>query len=112
MVQQGPNAQRSSLVFPSANIRAFLHARSKQGLPGLLIFGWSGTIGAIIVAIVVSFLLCGYWYPYWRRADMDIMLVYQPFAMHAGQPRTFFDHPGHLHVVLINLWFSFLHKIG
>ncbi len=79
---------------------------------GLLLFGWAGTIVSVLAAIAVSFFLFGYWYPYWRRADMDVMLVYQAFLVNAGHAQDFFDHPGHLHVLLIDLWFKFLHGIG
>jgi len=61
--------------------------------------------------MALSFLLV-YWTPYWRRADMDIMMVYQAFLVNSGHAQDFFDHPGHLHVLLISAWFKLLHGIG
>jgi len=76
------------------------------------VFGWTGTIAAAMAAIVVSFFLFGYWYPYWRRADMDFMTVYQGFLLNDGRPQDFFDHAGHLNVLLTEVWFRPLHGIG
>jgi hypothetical protein len=95
-----------------AHIETIWKTRSRQGLFGLLVFGWTGTIIAAMTAIVVSFFLFGYWYPYWRRADMDFMMVYQGFLLNDGQPQDFFMHPGHLNVLLTDAWFRLLHGIG
>ncbi|MFL5071512.1 MAG: hypothetical protein ACJ8D9_18185 [Xanthobacteraceae bacterium] len=95
-----------------AHIETIRKTRSRQGLFGVLVFGWTGTIVAAMAAIVVSFFLFGYWYPYWRRADMDFMMVYQGFLLNDGRPQDFFDHPGHLNVLLTDVWFRLLHGIG
>lgn len=95
-----------------ADVRGFWPVRSQQGLAGLLVFGWTGTLVSIILAIVVSFFLFGYFTPYWRRADMDIMLVYQAFLLGAGHAQDFFDHPAHLNILLIDAWFRLFHHIG
>src|SRR4051794_14812533 len=105
---QTPAVTSASL---SARLAAFWQARSRQGAAGLLLFGWSGTLVACLAAIALSFLLV-YWTPYWRRADMDIMMVYQAFLVNSGHTQDFFDHPGHLHVLLISAWFKLLHWVG
>jgi hypothetical protein len=78
----------------------------------LVVNNWAGSLGLILFWIVVSFLLLGYWIPYWRFADMDIMMVYQGFLLNDGKPQEFFYHPGHLHVVLTEAWFRLLHSLG
>jgi len=86
------------------------HAR---GLDDLLITkSWSGTLGLTLFGVVVSFFLFGYWNAYWRFADMDYMMVYQGFLLNDGKPQDFFDHPGHLQVVLTDAWFRLLHWLG
>ena len=40
------------------------------------------------------------------------MLVYQAFLLNFGGPQDFFDHPGHLHILLVDYWFKLLHSIG
>jgi hypothetical protein len=59
----------------------------------LIAKNWSGSLGLILFGIVVSFFLFGYWIPYWRFADMDIMMVYQGFLLNDGKPQEFFYHP-------------------
>jgi len=78
----------------------------------LIVNNWAGSLGLILFWIVVSFLLLGYWIPYWRFADMDIMMVYQGFLLNDGKPQEFFYHPGHLHVVLTEAWLRLLHSLG
>ena len=78
----------------------------------LAVKNWSGSLGLILFWIVVSFFLFGYWIPYWRFADMDIMMVYQGFLLNDGKPQEFFYHPGHLHVVLTEAWLRLLHSLG
>ena len=78
----------------------------------LVVKNWTGSLGLILFWIVVSFFLFGYWIPYWRFADMDIMMVYQGFLLNDGKPQEFFYHPGHLHVVLTEAWLRLLHSLG
>lgn len=91
-----------NLLFPPDN----------RGVAGLFFFGWRGMIVAILAGLAASFLLCGYWYPYWRLADMDLMMAYQGFLVNSGHPQDFFDHPGHLSVILTSAWFELFHKLG
>ena len=78
----------------------------------LAVKNWSGSLGLVLFWIVVSFFLFGYWIPYWRFADMDIMMVYQGFLLNDGKPQEFFYHPGHLHVVLTEAWLRLLHSLS
>ena len=101
----------TSNILP-ASLVASWHARSQQGTAGLLLFGWAGTIVTILALMVVSFVLLGYGWPYWRRGDSDIMFVYQAYLLNSGRPQDFFDHPGYLTILLLDGWFRLLHSIG
>jgi hypothetical protein len=88
-------------------------ARTTSGLDRLFIIPtWTGTLYLVLGSIVASFLLFGYWNAYWRFADMDFMMVYQGFLLNDGKPQDFFDHPGHLNILLIDAWFRLLHGLG
>src|SRR5258708_3754501 len=90
----------------------FWSSRRRAGISGLIIFGWRGSIALIVVGLAISFLLFGYWYPYSRFADMDLMVIYQGFVLSGGDPQTFFDHPDHLTLILLHGWFRLLHGLG
>jgi hypothetical protein len=62
--------------------------------------------------MIVSFFLFGYWYPWWRIADMDFWMVYNAFLLNDGLPQEYFDHTGYLSILLLSGWFRFLHAIG
>ncbi len=96
----------------AVRIRSAWLERERQGIDGLLPFGFAGTLFACLAAIVVSFFVAGYFNPYWRRADMDYMMVYQAFLLNDGRPQSYFDHPGYLKVILLDLWFRFFHWLG
>lgn len=96
----------------SARIKSVWQARAQQGGHGLLLFGWTGTLLLCLAAIVVSFFVAGYFNPYWRRADMDYMMVYQVFLLNDGRPQNYFDHPGYLKIVLLDLWSRLFHWLG
>ncbi len=95
-----------------ARLKSAWYARVQRGVDGLLWFGWTGTVVCCLIAIVVSFFLAGYWNPYWRRADMDYMMVYQAFLLNDGRPQSYFDHPGYFSIVLLDLWFRLLRWLG
>jgi hypothetical protein len=78
----------------------------------LVVKSWTGSLGLVLFWIVVSFFLLGFWIPYWRFADMDIMMVHQGFLLNDGKPQDFFYHPGHLHVVLTEAWMRLWHSLG
>jgi hypothetical protein len=95
-----------------ARIKSVWQARAQQGGHGLLLFGWTGTVLLCLAAIVLSFFAAGYFNPYWRRADMDYMMVYQVFLLNDGRPQSYFDHPGYLKIVLLDLWSRLFHWLG
>ena len=77
-----------------------------------LISNWTGQLTLIIFGLVVSFLLFGFWWPYWRVADMDLWMAYEGFLFNDGLPQEFFYHPGYVIILLIGKWFALLHSVG
>ena len=67
-----------------------------SGFDRLVPFGPVASLPIIIAGSVVSFILFGFWYPYWRIADMDFMIVYNALVLNDGKPQEFFDHPAYL----------------
>ena len=92
--------------------RNWLFPSDNRGVAGLIFLGWRGAIIAILAGLVASFLSAGYWYPYWRLADMDLMMAYQGVLVNSGHPQDFFDHPGHLSIILTSAWFGLFYKLG
>jgi len=78
----------------------------------VLINNWPGSLAAINAGLVVSFFLFGFWWPYWRVADMDFWMVYEGWLFNDGLAQEWFDHPGYFTILLLGLWFRFLHGIG
>jgi hypothetical protein len=74
--------------------------------------GWSGGLAAIVAALLVSFLLFGYFLIYWRNADMDFMITYSALAMNDGKPQHFVDHTAYLTILTVKSWFQLLHSMG
>ncbi len=74
--------------------------------------GWSGGLAAIVAALLLSFLLFGYFLVYWRNADMDFMITYSALAMNNGKPQHFVDHTAYLTILSIKSWFQMLHGMG
>src|SRR6201998_3979248 len=74
--------------------------------------GWSGGLAAIVAALLLSFLLFGYFLIYWRNADMDFMVTYSPLAMNDGKPQHFLDHTAYLTILTLKSWFQLLHGMG
>jgi hypothetical protein len=74
--------------------------------------GWSGGLAAIVAALLLSFLLFGYFLVYWRNADMDFMITYSALAMNNGKPQHFLDHTAYLTILSVKSWFQLLHSIG
>jgi hypothetical protein len=86
--------------------------RSRAGIEGLFVFGWTGTLALILVSFVALFFAFGFWWVYWRAADMDTMVIYEAFLQNDGLPQLNFDHPGYLTILLLGGWFKLLHTIG
>jgi hypothetical protein len=87
-------------------------ADQTTGFQRLILFGWTKGLIAFIAGMIVSFFLFGYWYPWWRIADMDFWMVYNAFLLNDGLPQEYFDHTGYLSILLLSGWFRFLHAIG
>ncbi|MEP7029752.1 MAG: hypothetical protein ABI830_02335 [Pseudolabrys sp.] len=75
-------------------------------------FGWNGTLLVCLGGMIVSFFLLGFWSPYWRMADQDILLIYDALLQNDNLPREIVFHPAHLIVVLLDVTFRLLHSIG
>jgi hypothetical protein len=83
-----------------------------NALDRLVLLPWRAGLVATVVGLLVSFLLFGFWYPYWRVADMDFWIVYNGFLLNDGRPQEYFEHPGYLSIILLAGCFRFLHAIG
>ena len=77
----------------------------------ILIDNWIGLLAGIVGARRFLFPL-GFWYPYWRIADMDFWMVYEAWLFNDGLPQEWFDHPGYLTILLLGNWFRLLHGAG
>jgi hypothetical protein len=99
-------------VSVAARIKSVWHERAQMGAGGLLLFGFAGTLLLCLAAITVSFFAAGYFNPYWRRADMDYFMAYQVFLLNDALPQSYFDHPGYLTIVLLDLWLRLFHWLG
>jgi hypothetical protein len=107
------------MTFQSTLSRAFacigvVHtpARGDQPFERLILLNWRGELLAICAGMVLSFLVAGFWYPYWRVADMDFWIVYNAFLLNAHLPQEYFDHPGYLSILLLSEWLRALHWLG
>lgn len=87
-------------------------SRRRAGIEGLIVSGWSGSLALILGCFVVLFFAFGFWWPYWRVADMDTWMVYEAFLFADGLKQTYFAHPGYLTILLLGLWFDLLHGLG
>ena len=67
---------------------------------------------AVVGGLVVSFFLFGFWWPYWRMADMDLWMTYEGLLFNGALPQEYFDHPGYLTILLLGNWFGLLHGLG
>lgn len=67
---------------------------------------------AICGGLAVSFLLFGFWWPYWRIADMDFWMVYEAWLFNDRLPQEWFDHPGYLTILSLGEWFRGLHALN
>ena len=69
-------------------------------------------LGRIYLGMAASFLLFGFFYPYWRFADMDFMLAYQGLLFNDHRPQEFFDHTAYLYYLGIGGWYRLFHWLG
>ncbi len=89
--------------------RAWLQPRP---FSSLVLASWNRSLLVILGGLAFSFFLMGYWWPYYRTADMDIFVVYQGFRLNDHLPQDQFDHPGYLTDLLASGWFHLLHSLG
>lgn len=102
----------SNETFSERHDKRTFVARPAKGLDRLFVMGWRGSLAAILIAFVVSFFLFGFWWPYWRVADMDLWMVYEAFLSNDGLRQEYFDHPGYLTILSLGTWFEILHACG
>jgi hypothetical protein len=74
--------------------------------------GWTWGLLAILAGLIVSFFLFGFFNPYWRVADQDILLVFDAFLQNDGLPRQIDFHPAHLIVAMLSATYRALHGLG
>jgi hypothetical protein len=77
-----------------------------------LIHNWTGSIALIVAGLALSFFAFGFWWPYWRIADMDFFMVYEAFLFNDCLAQEWFVHPGYLTILLLGGWFRLLHSLG
>lgn len=87
-------------------------ASRSDSLDRLLPLGRAGTFIAILGGLIFSFFVFGFWNPYWRIADQDILMIYDAFLQNSGLPREVVLHPAHLTVLALGQSFRLLHSIG
>ena len=85
---------------------------ASQPFQRLVPFNWGSELLGICLGMLASFLVAGFWYPYWRIADMDFMVVYNAFLLNVPFPQDFFGHPGYLTILLLSYWLRALHALG
>ena len=78
----------------------------------MILFSWRGELLFICAVMLASFLVAGFWYPYWRVADMDFWIVYNGLLLNAHLPQEYFDHPGYLSILFLSEWLNALHWLG
>ncbi len=83
-----------------------------QPFDRLVRFTWPGQFVVTFGGMIISFLIAGFWYPYWRVADMDFPMVYNALLLNDHLPQEFFDHPCYLPILLLSYWLRALHRIG
>ena len=83
-----------------------------DALVPLTFLGWWPGLAAIVASLAASFFLYGYALAYWRNADMDFMVIYNALVLNDGKPQQFFDHTGYLTILIVKIWFQFLHGLG
>jgi hypothetical protein len=88
------------------------HPRGASPFDRLTPFGFGTGLLVVCGCMLVSFLLAGFWFPYWRVADMDFWVVYNAFLLNTPLPQEYFGHPGYLSILLLSYWLRALHAVG
>lgn len=66
----------------------------------------------ILLGMLVSFLLFGFWAPYWHKATSNLLSVYEALLYNDRLPQEFFEYPAYLSPQLLGLWYRGLHFAG
>src|SRR5262245_14049818 len=74
--------------------------------------GWTQGLLLILAGLIVSFFVFGFFNPYWRVADQDILLIFDAFVQNDGLPRQVDYHPAHLIVAMLSATYRALHSLG
>ena len=69
-------------------------------------------LALILLGIVVSVIACGYFMPYFRKADQDLVLAYQGLLFNDGSPQSYYDHTGYIYYLALGAWYGLPHAIG
>src|SRR6266852_7579679 len=88
------------------------HDTAKDAFDRLTFLGWRWGLTAVVAGLAASFFLFGYALVYWRKADMDFMVIYNALALNDGNPQLFFDHTAYITILSVKLWFQLLHALG
>jgi hypothetical protein len=84
----------------------------RRSFARLYLSGWRSSLLVIVLCLTISVLLFGFWMPYWKVADMDMILASQALLLNDGQPQQYFDHTGYLNDLLLATWYWLLHGLG
>ncbi len=100
-----------SLLRAFGRVGANRNPQRSQPFDRLVPFNWRGQLLFVCAGMVASFLVAGFWYPYWRVADMDYWVVYNAFLLNAHLPQEYFDHPGYLSILFLSYGLRALHEL-
>jgi hypothetical protein len=84
----------------------------RRTFANVLFHGWKSSIAALVAGMAVSVFLFGFWMPYWRIADQDMILAYQGLLFNDGRAQEYFDHTGYLIYLTLGAWYHALHWLG
>ncbi len=102
----------NSMSLPSRIYQSLRSPDTSQPFQRLVPFNWGGELLVICSGMLLSFLVAGFWWPYWRIADMDFWTVYNAFLLNDNLPQEFFIHPGYLTILTLSYWLRALHEFG
>jgi hypothetical protein len=93
-------------------VAAFLDRLPSHDFEKLFAPSYTAAMARILFAMTASFFLFGFFYPYWRYADQDLILAYQGLLLNDGRPQDYFDHTGYLYDLAIAGWYRLDHWLG
>ena len=104
--------QQGTTSRSATSVAHWFEPRSASPLDRLVLFSWRNELLLICAGMLTSFLVAGFWFPYWRVADPDFFVVYNAFLLNTPLPQEFFDNPGYLSILLLSYWLRALHAVG